>query len=334
MKQIFQILSVLTILSGCNYEINDEHLEINLEKTMLEDYWIKNIAFDADGTAWLGTVDNGIICVRNNQFTFYNSENSGFPDTTWISDMEIDSKGNLWIAHQGLTKFDGIQFTNCCDEIADIPIIDIEIDGTDKLWLALSSYELGCLATYDEENGLQFPEDSIGFEVKHINSLALDSNDNLWIAGYDYVNFTFLFKSSKNGWIRYGEEDLGFNPYWIRDIDIDSKDRVWGLIDYSLSSMIITNQPVVFNYDGKDCSTYNSADTTLSFSFTTGIAIDNCDRVWTLLHNSIEILSNDNWEAAYEAPEELSFFTIEHSKNGEAWVGTNNGVLIFSLETQ
>ncbi len=74
------------------------------------------------------------------------TKDHGLPDE-YIKDLDIDSKGNLWIlTRRGLLKFDGFTFEPIHVE-SILPFKELEVDANDNLWLNLSISERNELVT-------------------------------------------------------------------------------------------------------------------------------------------------------------------------------------------
>ncbi|HKI87535.1 MAG TPA: two-component regulator propeller domain-containing protein, partial [Draconibacterium sp.] len=142
---------------GCQKEavkpIEDKYYQINESYThILEGYTITDIIFDQNGTAWIGTLDDGLIKYQpgTGSTEIFNSDNSPISGVIW--DIQTDSKGNLWIGcSDGLIKYDGETFTRFDTSNSPIPedvIWSIAIDDNDVLWFSGSRANLGGLVKY------------------------------------------------------------------------------------------------------------------------------------------------------------------------------------------
>jgi signal transduction histidine kinase/ligand-binding sensor domain-containing protein len=65
---------------------------------------------DRDGTLWFGTYDQGLACLRQGKFSFFNQKRSGLSgDSVWS--IHADGDGSLWFGtDNGLTRYKGGNF--------------------------------------------------------------------------------------------------------------------------------------------------------------------------------------------------------------------------------
>lgn len=336
MKRIF-ILSILVLLVACDAKFDEQLLDVSIDDSFLEDFWITAIAFEEDGTAWLGTVEQGLIRVKDGKTKVFDATNSNLPDSLWINDIEIDVSGNVWIAANGVIKYDGANFTQYLSDRNENPgstVRDLEISRDNELWVAgnISDPDF-----YNSIDGLDWQSNPTDIQSQEgtisINSIAIDHDDNVWMSiNGRTVNNAFLVKYNGEKWTTYGAEELGFQPYWIKDIAIDSKDKVWGVIDYSLSSTFFDYRPLLFSFDGKTGKSYLPEEDFTNFLIASKIMIDSQDRVWVAGTRSISILQNEAWITNFTLPNERTIFTIAAYSADQVWVGTDRGVTVLNIE--
>ena len=61
--------------------------------------YVSSITIDSSGIKWIGTA-GGLVKFDNNNFTVYDSLNSGLPHNA-VSAIAIDTLGNKWIGTSG-----------------------------------------------------------------------------------------------------------------------------------------------------------------------------------------------------------------------------------------
>ena len=108
---IFLLIS--TLLFACNKEQNEQlfsDLNFVVKKQILEGYLVTSIAFDSKGTAWIGTLKQGLIHYDGNKIEYFNKQNS-IVDTVSIWDIAIDNNDNVWFSSNGLIKYGSNIFT-------------------------------------------------------------------------------------------------------------------------------------------------------------------------------------------------------------------------------
>ena len=74
MKRLLPVLLFLALVNACKKSENPVPLEIS--DARLQDYHIISIAFDPSGTAWLGTLSQGLIRHSGTNIAVFDSTNS------------------------------------------------------------------------------------------------------------------------------------------------------------------------------------------------------------------------------------------------------------------
>jgi ligand-binding sensor domain-containing protein len=328
MRKILTILTIGFILISCEKtNENPEPLQTDFKTRILDGYFIKSIAFDNIGNAWIGTFKQGLIKYNSSETVIYNSENSIISDTSVIYDIAIDSKNNVWISCDGLIKYDGTSFVKYSTDNSPIPedfISSIAIDSKDNIWFSSSRFRQGGIVKYDNTNWTVYTPDNSDLPVSFVQSIAIDESDNVWLALNEIVNDSYLVKISNNNWTTYTSSDLGFTPYYFGNIEINSKNELCGSIDYSLSSMITNSGPQVFVYSGNS-SAQLQFDNESNIKF---ISIDNQDNIWCGTYGGYAVYNGQEWTIDNSSFKDLSVFTIEQSPDNKMWIGTGSGIYI------
>ena len=326
MKTILVILTIGVCLISCEKtDQNPQPLQPDFNTQLLDGYFIKSIAFDNLGNAWIGTFKQGLIKYNLSETIVYNSDNSIISDTSVIYDIAVDSKNNIWIACEGLIKYDGTEFVRYNSENTPIPegfIHSIAIDSKDNVWFSSSRYGQGGVVKYNNSNWTVFTPDNSELPVNLIQSITIDKNDNVWLALNEIVNDTYLLKISDDKWTTYTNTDLGFTPYYFGNIQVNSKDQLCGAIDYSLSSMILNNGPQVFIFDGNSAEQLQY-DNISNIQF---ISVDKDDNIWCGVYGGYAVYNGQNWIIDNETFKKEGVFTIEQSPNNKIWIGTGDGI--------
>lgn len=328
MKKISTILSIGFIFISCEKtNDNPEPLQTDFNTQILEGYFIKSIAFDNGGNAWIGTFKQGLIKYNSVETIVYNSDNSIITDTSVIYDIAVDSKNNVWISCDGLIKYDGINFTKYNSESTPIPedfISSIAIDSKDNIWFSSSRFRQGGIVKYDNTNWTVYTPDNSDLPVNFVSSIAIDENDDIWLALNEIVNDSYLVKISNDTWKTYTSSDLGFTPYYFGNIEINGKNELCGAIDYSLSSTFYNNGPQVFIFNG-------NSSMQLKFdkeSIVKFISIDNQDNIWCGTYGGYAVYNGQEWITDNSSFKDVSVFAIEQSPDNKIWIGTGSGIYI------
>ncbi len=178
----------------------------NMENTSLTSNLISDIDFDKNGNLWCGlglyvkydnegnptTTEGGLARFDGNNWSIYNSQNSGLPFNNVMS-IAIDSADILWVSIRdpmnvgieygwGLTKFDGNMWTTFNinnSPLTSNTIFDIKVDKDNNLWLSTCS---GGLVKYDRKNSWKvYNVRNSGISFDSQNLVEIDSYGNKWI---------------------------------------------------------------------------------------------------------------------------------------------------------
>lgn len=332
MKKIALLFTICISLISCD-KSNDNTPEIintDFNTKILDGFFIKSIAFDKQGNAWIGTFKQGLIKYNSSGLTIYNSTNSIISDTSVINDIAIDNKNNIWIACEGLIKYDGSNFIHYNSSNTPIPVdfvSSIAIDSKDNIWFSSSRFRQGGIVKYNGTDWTVYTPENSDLPVNFVQSIAIDKNDNVWLALNEMVNDLYLAKISNDKWTIYTSSELGFTPYYFGNIQIDSKNRLCGAIDYSLSSTLYNNGTQVFVFDGK-ASESLKFDNSTSVKFLT---VDKNDNIWCGMYGGYAVFNGDKWTVEGSRFIDDGVFAIEQSNDNKIWIGTGNGIYINDL---
>lgn len=336
MRKYIFILATVIILIACEKsdDIADIELPPDIEilpdgfsKKILDGIFVKSIAFDNSGNAWVGTFKQGLIKYNDDEIRVYNSKNSIIPDSSVIYDIQIDSKNNIWFSCEGLMKFDDNTFTYYNSSNSPVPedfVPSIAIDSKDNIWFSSSRVRQGGIVKYDGINWTVYTPDNSDLPLNFVRSIAIDTNDNIWLAQTEYVNQSCLVKIANDDWTVYAEADLGFTPFYFGNIEFNSANELCGAIDYALSGTITNNGPQVFIFDG-------SLSKKLQFDSVSNIksiTVDNQDNIWCWMHGGFAVYDGQDWiinDSEFISP---SIFVIEQALDNKMWFGTGDGIYI------
>jgi len=292
-------------------------------QTILDSITPISIAFDHDGTAWIGTLNKGLVKYGLTQTKIFDSLNSPIKNTA-IWDIAVDSKNNVWIGTHGLVKYAGEEFIIYNTSNSAIPedfVMSIAVDSKDDIWISSSRHREGGIAKYDGEGFHVYTPENSALPVNLTHGIAVDANDNIWCAASQTVHQAYLVNISGDSWTVFDETDFGQPISWIRNIETNSKNQICGVI-YYLSGPVYQT-PHAFIFDG----------TTMEF-----LALD------SLRHglNTIMVDRNDGlWFSDfwgyyhyYNGAEWIServdeyIGVIAQAPSGNIWIGTSNGIII------
>ncbi|MEN6295095.1 MAG: two-component regulator propeller domain-containing protein [Chloroherpetonaceae bacterium] len=231
------VLSKFDGMQWTNYRPTDFFPNIRTRS----DVFFRSIAFDKDGTMWIGTAISGLIKFKDkNNWEVYDTTNSKLPSNL-INSIIFDSVGNIIIgAYKGLVKFDGDSTWVVWDSLDTgpfsnnsyaIPVVDLN----GNIWVGcydrFSGYGVVCkvtdFTTYEEFETPVLPGN-------YVYSIALDADNSIWVG-------------TNKGWVRYDGTDWIYYPpigdNMITDIIIDKYGNKWINANY-----LFTNRGIIYAF--------------------------------------------------------------------------------------
>ena len=171
-------------------------------------HWIREIHMDQRGNLWIGTNHYGVIKQYGNSLEYF-TDDEGFIGSR-INGIVEDKDGNIWIgSSQGLTKYDGVNFTNYTekDGLIHNDVWSLMLDSNNTLWI-------GTLEGVSRFDGTTFSDFSLPKEnleevipilsKNRIGSILEDKSGAIWfgtdgygITKYDGKDFSFF--TTKDG---------------------------------------------------------------------------------------------------------------------------------------
>lgn len=335
MKKPFYLAILSMFIMSCEKTIPDPYpvhdpdpSKFYANQTILDSVIAHSIAFDSDGTAWIGTKSYGLIKYGLTQTKAFKSISSPHA-------IAVDSKNNLWMSSNGLVKFDGKKFTRYNTTNSNIPedvVWSIAIDSNDEVWVASCRAGSGGIAKFDGASFKVFTPENSPLPIHLTHALAIDNEDNIWVASTQSVTYSYLTKISGESWYVYDSVDFNQKIFYISDIEINSKNEVYGTIDYSLSSGRY-HTPHVFRFNGNEMETFELDSSLRIFA---QIFIDSNDRPWCTYSSGYAYFDGETWERTDSEVIEVDgysqyktwFITIEQAPDGNIWIGTSEGIRI------
>ena len=290
----------------------------------------------------LCVVVEGYPIGEKDQINFrHHNTNHGLVDND-VTCVYQDHKGLVWIGtSKGLNKFDGNEYVeyifdrNKSDStsISDNRITVIYEDLNKNLWVGtkhgLNKYNRSLdnfqryLDDYDPETSSILGDNVVGVQE--------DRNRNLWVlTTYGLSKFDRRLREIDNFEINQSSNNTG--PIYANDIikfttmTIDGKDRIWlgsdkGLLLFDKGEFISQNMAKLSNtYDDHvkvNAITYGNNDNLFIGTQKHGMVIYNIAE--NLLVAYSQSVSNNL----------MGIKTIQKTKKGEYWIGSDNGLVIF-----
>lgn len=200
---------------------------------------IQKIAFDRNNNIWIGTYYNGLFHYDGNNWMIYNTQNSPLKSNT-ITSIIVDDKNQVWcgVDDNGLYKFDGVNWTEYNKENSPLPtnlIRSLAFDSKGRLWMDSGEDGLfhrigvlsgGGLVCFDGMNWKIYNTSNSGIPSNTVMDIAIDSDDNLWLATFGDVGLTKF--DNQGNWFVYNVENSNISNNDAIKIVIDKKrDKIW-----------------------------------------------------------------------------------------------------------
>ncbi len=297
---------------------------------------------------WFGTRD-GLNKYDGYHFTVYKNDpqNSNSISNNFISALEEDAHGIIWIATRGggLNSYDRYadQFTHYTND----PKNNNSISG--NLLDELTKDDNGNLWICTEETGVDFfepsknrfthyrhdPKNEATITDDKTRFVYQDSEKNLWIGGHEGLNF---FNKKTNLFTRYRHDKNNSNSIsenYVRAIFEDSKKRLWFGTDGG-GLDVLDRATGSFSHFTKNAKAGNG----ISANVVAAIGEDKDGNIWVGTENGgVDILDNETGifhnyrhdEIDNKSISHNSIYAIYRDSNNDMWVGTYaGGVNIFS----
>lgn len=306
MKKLILLLLSIIILSSCEdstqtiYEYPDA---------------INDIAIDAQGDVWFATTNFGIVHYNGSKWKNYRTSNSAIP-SNYISNIDFDSKGNLWAATSGgVVKFDGKNF-NTYDRInspiPDSRIYTLGVDKNDIIWI--SAYSKGLWSFKDNDwyfNYIEIQVSDILKDTLFHKSISIDNKNNIWL-----TSILGIFKLDGEFQLAYTINDYNMVDENILNVITDKTENFWVAGTMGAAFKSIDNNWTIFN----------SASNLLANYDIRSICVDSNNVKWVAtLGGGIASYDGTKWTFFNQQNSGLySNFnrSIAADKNGNIWVGS------------
>lgn len=326
-------------INSCGQETtspNSINESFKISDHILQSYFVLSIAFDSEGTAWIGTFKQGLIKYNGNA-TYYNSKNSTLPDSIVIRDIAVDKNDNIWLGSDaGLIKYDRIEFTiynTSNSPIAEDVVWSIAVDDDNILWFSSCRFRQGGLMKLDGQNWTLYTPENSELPSNSVCDVIVDSRNNKWIAMNDVIDNGCIIKLTDDKWTIFDKADFGFIPYHFGNLAVDIESKVYVSLDYGFSSLWDMTRPNILEYDGKNWTIKNPVDEMgESLGYVSKINIDLLGNLWASLHGRAEITlsvyNHNNWIYNNSIPPNGYSAEIAIDKNNTVWVGTVEGIYL------
>jgi len=180
---------------------------------------VNSTDFDSNGDKWFATPLGGVTHFDGTTFTVYDTSNGLLSQN--VTDLMIDNQGNKWVGTgSGMSVLDvsNTSFTHYTqmyllpppDTLN--PVVDIAKDSWGRIWTTIYVGYLaeGGVAMWNGNQWIDF-DISDGLAGPNVKGLAIDSEDNIWIATSTGVSKITSMPSSVNS-VSLSNIDVYPNP--------------------------------------------------------------------------------------------------------------------------
>lgn len=155
---------------------------MNTYSTSLPYLSTTGVQIDANDNVYLGT-EEGLRIWNGTNWSLYDSNNSNLPND-FVSLVEEDNNGLIWVFSGELSSFDGSTFTNYSDPLINDIVHDMIIDANNTIWLATQN---NGLVQFDGSTFSSIDASNSSWTTTHpIRTLEIDNNQKLWLGGVDF----------------------------------------------------------------------------------------------------------------------------------------------------
>lgn len=241
------------------------------------------------------------------------------------------------------------QYSNHQDfknHIAGPTVRGLQEDTVNKrLWIATSrGLSMMDLTDFDPENPtitnfFHNHDDSNSISTDFLKDLALDKNQNLWVATSKHGIFKLKLANDLGLEISKFKHDKGNNNSLIDDVahslKFDSKGNLWvgtrnGLSRLSFAG-VDDSDPIFKNYV-HDSNNQKSLPQNTVYD----IYEDKNETIWLATRKGLSMFKDGNftnWKSQKQFPNDI-IYVIEGDKNNNIWLGTNDGIVRFNSNNQ
>lgn len=208
-------------------------IEYNPQNSGLPHHHVSNIAFDKEDNLWCAT-KNGLAKFDGSDWEVFRTEGSGQYDNEFL-EIKFDTDGSSWQRVLGLrlTHFKNGIFTFYDSTNTGIGALSvpnkIEIDSKGNKWIISGNQyveQFGGLSKYDNTQWEFYNTENTDLTNDHFNSLAIDSNDIVWLGGY----FNGLTKFDGTTWSNFIPSNSGISGERVHNLCIDRFNNKWMVV--------------------------------------------------------------------------------------------------------
>ncbi len=327
LKLIYSLIFLLPILNKAQMP---DWENFNSRNSGLPSDIVFQIRQDSLNNMWFATI-NGLVRFDGQNWEVFNDQNTILPSRI-VDDFQFDNNGHIWLLNSSyLVDFNYAQENMKLIKIDSTDYCEVlHIDNNNNKWLGHYTK----LIKYD---GQKFSAYLYGEYISSILSVG----DSLFVGSRHYMSEGKLFLSDQpdsmgNPIFNNITQQMSISnePISVRDIYRDKFARIWVATSEGVA-FLENNTWTVYNYNDF-LTDPNDSDN----DYSTGVAFDKNNNLWVaLLFNGLAIFDGSNWiripAESFESNfnlSQLKIWKIFSDYDGRIWIGTNDGVFVYSGE--
>lgn len=306
-----------------------------MARKSLSDNNIQKIYRDRENGIWVGTYFGGVnhLPEQGLNLEFYIPLTSPKSlSSSRTSEILEDKDKNIWIATEngGLNLFnpstkefvrigENTPYPLSYSQVMDIKLID------NQLWAGYfkNGLDIIDLASFKVTH---YPADQLGLDEASIYAIWEDKNGDIWLG-----NGWGIFKGNKKDMRFRRMEEFGFS--YIYDIKEDAEGNIWvasmgnGVFRHNIE----TNTTIHYLHDPENPASLSSNSVSSIKKDRKGTMWFSTDRGGICRYN--KVTGNfTSFNREQDLPDDVTHTMLE-DKEGNLWLGTNKGLVIFNPET-
>ena len=339
------LLTIIINITLINFNYNNvnakEHMNfknITIEEGLTQGT-VEALFQDSKGYIWIGTND-GLQRYNGYKFKIYRVEedNKNSLVNNYILDIKEDASGNIWVATaNGLSKIhnDGYTITNYLDSkeegnLSHANVASILITSDDKVLIGTADG----LNIYDE-NTDSFKRIFEGDKLteQYINSLAEDSEKNIWVATENGISKINLDTGYSKNFTYDSNNDNTISENNIYKVYYDSDGFIWaGTYNSGACKINIKTDEITRYYSEV------GDDKSLGGNFVKNFLKDSKGNIWICTDGGLSKLNTDDMSFTTYKNKihdknsliDNNIFSVIQDRTGLIWLGTYSGISIFN----
>ncbi len=183
---------------------------------------LTSVVVDFNRIKWIGSSDIGLMKFDDNNFSNFNTSNSGIPSNQ-INCLSVSNSNDLWIGTpSGLAIFNGSTwnlFNTSNSELPNNDVNAVTFDQSGRAWIGTNNG----FASFDGINWEVFNYSSTQFEFLWVTDLAVDLNNTVWLGSNNYG----ILSWENNIFTEFIDTLQNFPTGKISAAEVDMNNNVW-----------------------------------------------------------------------------------------------------------